>query len=56
MTRVERLRQVEVWIAWVRILAVAWAVVEVGWFSDDYPAGYHAWAWAAFTARLPVAP
>ena len=25
MTRVERLRQVEVWIASVRILAVAWA-------------------------------
>ena len=52
MTRVERLRQVEVWIAWVRILAVAWAVVEVGWISDDYPAGG---AGAAFTVRLPVA-
>jgi signal transduction histidine kinase len=55
MTRVERLRQVEVWIAWVRILAVAWAVVEVGWISDDYPEGYHAWAWAATSALAAAA-
>jgi signal transduction histidine kinase len=54
MTRLERLRQVEVWIAWVRILAVVWAVVEVAWISGDYPAGYHAWAWAA-TGALAVA-
>src|SRR5687767_12940957 len=55
MTRVERLRQIEVWIAWVRILAVGWAVAEVGWISGDYPEGYHAWAWAATGALAAAA-
>lgn len=55
MTRVERLRQIEVWIALVRILAVGWAVAEVGWISGNYPQGYHAWAWAATGALAAAA-
>jgi signal transduction histidine kinase len=55
MTRVDRLRQIEVWIAWVRILAVGWAVAEVGWITGDYPEGYHAWAWAATGALAAAA-
>jgi signal transduction histidine kinase len=43
---VERRRQMERWIAWVRLLGVAWALVEVGIIAHDYPAGYEAAAWA----------
>ena len=46
MTELERRRQIESWIAWVRIFAVPFAVVEVGLISQDYPAGYERWAWA----------
>ncbi len=41
-----RLRQTELWIAWVRLAAVPWAILEVGVLSGDYPAGYELWAWA----------
>jgi signal transduction histidine kinase len=41
----ERLRQVERWIAWVRLLAVPFAIVEVGFVSTGYPPGYHRLAW-----------
>jgi signal transduction histidine kinase len=44
---ITRLRQVERWIAWVRLLAVPFAVLEVGVFSTAYPAGYEKWAWIA---------
>jgi signal transduction histidine kinase len=40
-----RLRQVERWIAWVRILGVPFAVVGVGVLSSGYPPGYERWAW-----------
>jgi len=43
----ERLRSTEVWIAWVRMLAVPWAITEVALISHDYPPGYKPWAWAA---------
>lgn len=33
-------------MAWVRLLAVPFAVVEVGVFKSDYPPGYERWAWA----------
>jgi hypothetical protein len=41
----ERLRQVEHWISWVRLLAVPFAVVEVGVISSGYPPGNQGWAW-----------
>jgi signal transduction histidine kinase len=52
MTReIERLRRTEVWMGWVRLVAVPWAVVEVGLLTEDYPSGYERWAWVA-TALL----
>ena len=42
---IERLRELERWIAWVRLLAVPFAVVEVGVVSTRYPPGYEAKAW-----------
>ena len=41
-------------MAWVRLLAVPFAVLEVGLLKDDYPPGYERWAWA-LTALLAVA-
>jgi signal transduction histidine kinase len=42
-----RLRDTERWIAWVRVAAVPFAIVEVGLVTPDYPSGYKNWAWAA---------
>jgi hypothetical protein len=54
MTReLERQREIERWIAWVRLLAVPFAVIEVGLVSQDYPPGYERWAWIV-TAALGV--
>jgi hypothetical protein len=36
---VERLRETERWIAWARLAAVPFAIVEVGVLSTDYPSG-----------------
>jgi len=44
-TELERLRATERWIAWVRLAAVPFAVVEVGLLSTDYPSGYEGLAW-----------
>jgi signal transduction histidine kinase len=41
----DRLRQMEIWIAWVRVLAVPWAIAEVGFIAGGYPPGYERWAW-----------
>jgi signal transduction histidine kinase len=41
----ERARAVESWIARVRLVAVVLAALEVGVFSEDYPAGYERLAW-----------
>jgi signal transduction histidine kinase len=41
-------------MAWVRLLAVPFAVLEVGLLKDDYPPGYERWAWA-LTALLAIA-
>jgi signal transduction histidine kinase len=49
----DRLRETEVWIAWVRILAIPWALLEVAVISHDYPPGYEARAWLV-TAVLAV--
>src|SRR5213079_300025 len=48
------LRETERWIAWVRLAAVPFAIVEVGLLSTDYPSGYESWAWAP-TSLLAVA-
>jgi signal transduction histidine kinase len=49
----ERRGQIERWIAWVRLFAVPFAVVEVGVISSGYPSGYETWAWI-ITAVLGV--
>jgi signal transduction histidine kinase len=49
----ERRRQMERWIAWVRLFAVPFAVFEVGVISSGYPPGYERWAWI-ITAVLAV--
>jgi diguanylate cyclase (GGDEF)-like protein/PAS domain S-box-containing protein len=51
----ERLRQSERWIAWVRLSAVPFALFEVGVTSVGYPPGYRNWAWAATAALVFVA-
>ncbi|HMI21952.1 MAG TPA: ATP-binding protein [Gaiellaceae bacterium] len=51
---IDRLRETERWIAWVRLAAVPFAIVEVGLLSTDYPPGYEGWAWAT-TGLLAVA-
>jgi signal transduction histidine kinase len=43
----ERLRATERLIAWVRLAAVPFAIVEVGFLSTDYPSGYKGLAWLA---------
>ena len=48
----QRQRDLERWIAWIRIAAVAFAVVQVA-IGSDYPPGYETWAWVA-TGLLAV--
>jgi signal transduction histidine kinase len=43
--RVAHLREIEVWIARVRLGAVLFAVLEVGLLSKGYPPGYEDYAW-----------
>jgi K+-sensing histidine kinase KdpD len=43
--RLERLQEIERWIAWVRLFAVPFAVLEVGVLTTDYPPGYEDVAW-----------
>ena len=43
--RLARLIDVERWVAWVRLGGVAFAILEVGVFSVDYPTGYKTAAW-----------
>ncbi len=47
MRGVENLRQLEIGIAWARLLAVPFALLEVGLFTSGYPPGYERWAWLA---------
>ncbi len=39
-------RSVERWIGWVRLGGVLFALIEVGFFSSDFPRQYHSAAWA----------
>jgi K+-sensing histidine kinase KdpD len=43
--RLERLREIERWIAWVRLFAVPFALLEVGVMTTDYPPDYEEVAW-----------
>ncbi|MFL6038406.1 MAG: ATP-binding protein [Gaiellaceae bacterium] len=43
--RLARLREVELWIARVRLGAVLFTLLEVGLLSEGYPPGYETWAW-----------
>ena len=47
LSRQERARAIELWIARVRLAAVVFAVLEVAVFSKHYPAGYERLAWIA---------
>jgi signal transduction histidine kinase len=47
------LPDVDRWIARIRLVAFAFAVVEIGVFTESFPAGYQGWAWA-LTALLGV--
>src|SRR3954454_4620907 len=46
-SRLRRPRDVELWIARVRLAAVCFAVLEVGILSENYPPGYENYAWIA---------
>jgi signal transduction histidine kinase len=48
--RLARLRELELWIARVRLGAVLFGVLEVGLLSNDYPAGYETYAWITTAA------
>jgi signal transduction histidine kinase len=52
VTEPERLRETERWIAWVRLAAVPFAIVNVA-FARNYPSGFQARGWA-ITAVLTV--
>ena len=49
----ERRRHIELWICWVRLIAVPFAVIEVAFLSNGYPPGYERWAWIV-TGALAV--
>ena len=36
----ERRRHIELWICWVRLIAVPCPVIEVAFLSNGYPPGY----------------
>jgi signal transduction histidine kinase len=46
----ERMRRMEVWIAWVRVFAVPFAALEVAIVGDDHPPGYERWGWSTAAA------
>jgi signal transduction histidine kinase len=48
-----RLLDVERWIAWVRLGAVGFAILEVGLFTESFPEGYERMAWL-LTAAFAV--
>jgi len=55
--RLARWREVEIWISRVRLVAVAFAVVEVGILTESYPPHYERYAWftvAAFAVGAVV--
>ncbi|MGB2874195.1 MAG: ATP-binding protein [Gaiellaceae bacterium] len=56
MTELRRLREIERWLAWIRLAGVPFAVFQVG-IGNHYPPNYEAWAWvttALFAAGTGV--
>jgi len=53
--RLARAVELELWVARVRLLAIAFAIVEVGVIRQGFPAGYYAAAWAV-TALFALGP
>ena len=51
-SRARRLREIERWIAWIRLGAIPFAVFQV-WLTNGYPHGYELRAWLS-TAALSV--
>ena len=51
----ERLRDVERWMAWVRLGGVAFALFQLGVLRDEYPAGYDVGVWVTTGALFVVA-
>jgi signal transduction histidine kinase len=45
VTELQRLRETDRWIGWVRLAAVPFAVANVA-LVENYPSGYEAWGWA----------
>jgi signal transduction histidine kinase len=43
-TEVDRLRRTEIWIGWVRLAAIPFAVFQVA-VTTGHPPGYEGWAW-----------
>jgi hypothetical protein len=43
--RLARLRETEVWIARVRLVAVLFGLLQVGLLTESYPSGYEGFAW-----------
>jgi signal transduction histidine kinase len=54
VSRQERRVNAELLIAWIRLAAVPFAIVEGSVISTDFPAGYANWAWIA-TGALALA-
>jgi signal transduction histidine kinase len=44
-SRLRRLRDAEIWIAWIRLGGVAFALFEVGFATPKFPPGYRRDAW-----------
>lgn len=46
MSDARRLREIETWIAWVRLVGLVFAVLEIAVFTPRFPPGYLDAAWA----------
>ena len=54
MTEAAQRREVERWVAWVRLGGLVFAVLEVGLFTQRFPPGYLDAAWAQLGPRACV--
>lgn len=51
-----QLRSTEIWISWWRLLAVPFALLEIGVVPQAFPPGYARWAWTITAALVVGAP